>query len=205
MSYSIAQNRRAQNNNPTHRNETIHIGAVYLNLPNDVAKVTTETVDLLCAFNNALFLELQDRTHILPSINGGQDTLESLTEAIISGDIVHIYSGGTDGVLGLDKIVERGAHDYVHFLAQCDFTLAGEYKAFIKTAELLDMYGSSRGASPAAIKQAIQVAYSEIYLQAAAWDFLGDYPSEQKIILLHTPYNLNRCAISSKSKPSYAG
>jgi hypothetical protein len=206
MSYAILQNRRANNNNPTHRNELFHIGAVYLNSANDIDKVTSDTIDLLCGLNNELFLELQDRCHILPSDNGGASSLQELTECILSHEPLTIFSGGTYGILGLNKIIERGAHDYIHFLIQADFTLAGEYQAFIKTAELVEQYGKANQFRHFTISQAISVVYSEIYLQAAAWDYFGgNYPPEQKIVLLNTPYRVNYTSVSSKAKPGYVG
>lgn len=173
---------------PTHRNELIIIGKIYLNTSDDRSRVDPGTIRLIDRVNNELVMDLKRFANIYPSDRGAK-SLDDLNHYITSGSLP-VYIGGTHSVLGIDPMLERAAHDLCHFITQADFNLSGELKTFHYQASRLEFFGHMMGYSKPIITQAISVLYSEIYLQACAYDYLGCFPDSQKIVLTATPYKL---------------
>jgi hypothetical protein len=203
--YAIKQNRRAQNNNPTHRNELTHLGSVYVNSSCDLSRVDTKTIQLIKDFYTNVFLSISDNVCIMAVSQDIKPDLAVITDRYRNSEYPHIYyyNGGSNGLLGISKMVERVSHDVLHIDSEADFTLAGEYKVWWHTSQIIEKYGQSQGYDDNTIRQAISVLYSEIYLQACAYDYLGGYPSQQKIVLTHNPYNVYRAFSEVKSGLTY--
>ena len=76
---------------------------------------------------------------------------------------------------------------YNHWEADEDFDLNGKMEVYKWTARGITGTGAHLGFSDSTIKQACSFLYSEIYLRAAASEWLGEECKENKTVLVHPP------------------
>jgi hypothetical protein len=179
-------------NNPSHRNELMSLGEFYMNATDDSSRIDESTIELVKRFYASI-----DISHltVIPTDNPSPYlTVEDMVYSIKIFNALIVFRGGSKNNVGISVLKERTIHDYIHATILAPFTLAGEMAVFLETARLLekwaDLYGEMvvDGYSENIKIQAIQYLYSEIYLQACAYDYLGRFPEEQKVVLIATPY-----------------
>jgi hypothetical protein len=184
-----------RNSNPTHRNELLHIGEFYMNSADDSSRIEDTTIELVKRFYASI-----NTSHfqVIPTDNPTPyHTVEDMADSINTFGALLVFRGDSKNNVGISVLNERTIHDYIHTTILAPFTLDGEMEVFLETARLLEIWADNFAdfvidEYDETIKiQAIQYLYSEIYLQACAYDYLGRYPDEQKVVLTGTPYKFN--------------
>jgi hypothetical protein len=98
---------------------------------------------------------------------------------------LEVFIGGSKSTIfsHADNLRFRAVHDWHHWQARGEFDFAGEFKTFKHSVKRLKAYSEANSYPASVLSQAASVLYSEIVLQVAAYDILGGFPAEQKIIL----------------------
>jgi hypothetical protein len=183
------------NSKPTHRNELLHNGLFYINSADDSLRIDQATIELVKRFYASI--DISHLTVIYSDNPSPYPTVEDMADSIKTFGALLVFRGGSKNNVGISVLNERSIHDYIHTTILAPFTLDGEMEVFLETARLLEIWADNSAdfvidEYDETIKiQAIQYLYSEIYLQACAYDYLGRYPEKQKVVLTGTPYKFN--------------
>lgn len=168
---------------------TCNIGHIYLNSKDETDKVTPETKQLLIDWINDEY-SLMKENHPNLDINYTSITEEpslSMLDDVFTHESrsLDVFNGGTSSPLFSYHVNVRfrAVHDWHHWIARAEFDFTGEMKAFKLAVESIKLFCEMYEASEETIAQAVSVLYSEIVLQVAAHNLLGDYPKDQKIVL----------------------
>lgn len=96
---------------------------------------------------------------------------DEMRQDVVQNRTLKVYTGGTSSPLLSDahNIMFRAIHDAHHIIADADFTLEGEIKAFQYIAQLVRSNALRK------------LFFSEIVLQAATFYTTGEFP-EQRIV-----------------------
>ena len=165
-------------------NGTLHLGQLYAVRADESHSVHPNTVTMLIKFYQHILSVNQGITIVPTELEYSFDSIKDM----FSKGILPVYTGGSDGTLGIDKILERATHDIIHISIGADFTNQGEFQSALATMRLFDNFVDyQRNCSDQTRYQVKQVIYSDVYLQACYYNYFGTFPDTQKIVLVQLP------------------